>query len=140
MSALTKIRFTALALSAAAALAACQHTPPASAAETLSGRYVSEGYAQRAQGYDWVMVTVAEKSANTLNIDISARSDIKKPSGSFSGEAVKAAPNRYEVNDDGAILVFSFSGNRLNISSDSQVALHYHCSGGGSLADTYQKL
>ncbi len=74
------IKRAALLLGTLAALTACQHTPPSVAADTaLDGRYASEGYAQRAQGYDWVMVTVRGQADNKLAIDINSRSDIKKP-------------------------------------------------------------
>ena len=48
------------------ALAACRHTPPPTAGNTPDGRYVSAGYAQRAQGYDWVMVTVSSQAGNRI--------------------------------------------------------------------------
>ena len=115
--------------------------PPSAAADTaLDGRYASEGYAQRAQGYDWVMVTVRGQADNKLAIDINSRSDIKKPTCRFSGEAVKTAENRYEIGDKGSRLIFVFSPNSLSIDSADPVALHYPCSGGASLADVYHKL
>ena len=135
------IKRAALLLGTLATLAACQHTPPSAAADTaLDGRYASEGYAQRAQGYDWVMVTVRGQAGNKLAIDINSRSDIKKPTCRFSGEAVKTAENRYEIGDKGSKLIFVFSPNSLSIDSADPVALHYPCSGGASLADVYHKL
>ena len=122
------------------ALAACRHTPPPTAGNTPDGRYVSAGYAQRAQGYDWVMVTVSSQAGNRIAIDINARSDIKKPTCRFSGEAVKTAENRYEINSNGSKLMFVFKPNSLSIDSADPVMLHYYCSGGASLADVYHKL
>lgn len=138
---LSKISVSVLLLGATVGLTACQQNETQSSANrTLSGQYVSEGYAQRAKGNDWVMVTVAEDSANSLSVKVTSREDIKKPTCSFSGEAVKTAENRYEVKDDGSVLVFSFTPDSVSISSTDPVALHYHCSGGASLADTYKKL
>ena len=119
---LSKISVPVLLLSATVALTACQqHETQSSANRTL-------------------MVTVAEDSANSLSVKVTSREDIKKPTCSFSGEAVKTAENRYEVKDDGSVLVFSFTPDSVSISSTDPVALHYHCSGGASLADTYKKL
>ena len=136
---LSKISVSVLLLGATVGLTACQQND-SSANRTLSGQYASEGYAQRANREDWVMVTVSEKSANSLSVKVSSREDIKKPTCSFSGEAFKTAENRYEVKDDGSVLVFSFTPDSVSISSTDPVALHYHCSGGASLADTYKKL
>ena len=136
---LSKISVPVLLLSATVGLTACQQND-SSANRTLRGQYASEGYAQRAKGEDLVMVTISEKSANSLSVKVSSREDIKKPTCSFSGEAFKTAENRYEVKDDGSVLVFSFTPDSVSISSTDPVALHYHCSGGASLADTYKKL
>lgn len=64
------------------ALAACRHTPPPTAGNTPDGRYVSAGYAQRAQGYDWVMVTVSSQAGNRIN----------SPCPTLSATASTAAP------------------------------------------------
>ncbi|MDH3000799.1 hypothetical protein A1D23_01930 [Chelonobacter oris] len=135
-----KITVASLIITATLGLAACQHIENAAATTALGGQYVSEGYAERAEGNDWVMVSVADKGKDKLAIKITSRDDIKKPTCSFSGEAVKKSDYRYEVNDDGSVLVFKFDKNRVSISSSNPIALHYYCSGGASLADTYTKL
>lgn len=140
MSTIKKIAVTSLFATVAFGLTACQQAEKVSQSATFSGQYVSEGYAERAKGNDWVMVSVAEKGADALTIQITSREDIKKPTCSFSGEALKKGENRYEINDDGSVLVFNFTPTSVSISSTDPVALHYHCSGGASLADTYNKL
>lgn len=111
--------------------------------EQLSGSYVSDGYAKRAQGYDWVGVTVSPAADHQLRIAVRSRADIKKPTCTFDALAQSISPNVYQSSVDGKKILFTFAQNTVSISTQSEAdrgLLNYYCSGGGSLADSYQKI
>lgn len=135
-------------------LVACTNlTTPTETAQTQSisspsvaGEYVSEGYQQREQGYDWVAVTVsasaAEKSA--MNIHIHARDTVKKPTCELHTVATPATTaGKYLAHVDGTQIVFDFTAGALRISAgenSTHYDLMYYCSGGASIAGDYQRL
>ncbi len=116
-----------------------------SAVQKVVGYYASEGYAKRAQGYDWVAVKVSLDGTNAINIKVRARSDVKKPTCKYDGKAslmIQDAAHgiifQSEVNDSMAF--FQFKDDTLTIDSQDSYALNYFCSGGGSIVGEYQKL
>src|SRR5690606_41828417 len=61
-----------------------------SAVQPVVGDYASDGYAKRAQGYDWVGVMIKADGADNgeqIDIKVRARSDVKKPTCHFDGKA-----------------------------------------------------
>ena len=118
------------------------------AVQAVVGDYASEGYHKRAQGSDWVGVMVRADGADNseqINIQVRARSDVKKPSCHFDGKATLMGQDdahgiifQSKVNDSTAF--FQFKDDKLTIDSQDKYALNYFCSGGGTLVGDYQKL
>ena len=115
------------------------------AVQAVVGNYASEGYAKRAQGYDWVGVMVQADGEQQIDIKVRARSDVKKPTCHFDGKATLMGQDeahgiifQSKVNDSTAF--FQFKDNKLTIDSQDKYALNYYCSGGGSIVGEYQKL
>lgn len=118
------------------------------AVQTVVGDYASDGYAKRAQGYDWVGVMIRADDADNgeqIDIKVRARSDVKKPTCHFDGKATLMGQDeahgvifQAKVNDSTAF--FQFKDDILTIDSQDKYALNYFCSGGASLVGDYQKL
>ena len=118
------------------------------AVQAVVGDYASEGYHKRAQGSDWVGVMVRADGADNgdqINIQVRARSDVKKPSCHFDGKATLMGQDeahgvifQSKVNDRTAF--FQFKDDILTIDSQDKYALNYFCTGGTSLVGAYQKL
>lgn len=107
------------------------------------GNYVSEDYAKRSEGYDWVSVAITEADNNQLNISVRSRADKKRPTCLFDTKAFKKNENSYESTYDGKIIKFEFSEENITIStenSDDSNMLYFFCNGGASLAGTYKKI
>ena len=115
------------------------------AVQTVVGDYASDGYAKRAQGYDWVGVMIRADGNEQIDIKVRARSDVKKPTCHFDGKATLMGQDeahgvifQSKVNDSTAF--FQFKDDTLTIDSQDKYALNYFCSGGASLVGEYQKL
>ena len=118
------------------------------AVQAVVGDYASEGYHKRAQGSDWVGVMIRADGADNgeqINIQVRARSDVKKPSCHFDGKATLMGQDdahgvifQSKVNDSTAF--FQFKDDTLSIDSQDKYTLNYFCSGGGSIVGEYQKL
>ena len=122
-----------------------QATAVTPAVQAVVGDYASKGYAKRARGYDWVGVTVQAEGDDKIAIKVRARSDIKKPTCHFDGQATLMGQDeahgvifQSKVNDSTAF--FQFKDNTLTIDSQDKYALNYFCSGGATIAGEYQKL
>ena len=127
----------AVAILSLGVLAACQHSAGLNAAQ----RYVSEGYAQQAQGQDWVMVTLSPNTTqDTLTLSVQSRSDIKKPTCQFEGSAKLVTAGHYQVQVGSAHIDVYPSNESVRIDSQDGANLNYYCSGGASLAGTYGRL
>ncbi|MGO1513110.1 hypothetical protein [Psychrobacter sp.] len=118
------------------------------AVQAVVGDYASEGYHKRAQGSDWVGVMIRADDADNgdqINIQVRARSDVKKPTCHFDGKATLMGQDdahgvifQSKVNDSTAF--FQFKDDTLSIDSQDKYTLNYFCSGGGSIVGEYQKL
>ncbi len=120
-----------------------QAVAPAMTAEQWFGSYASDGYDKRAQGYDWVGVTVSPAPEQQLRIAVRSRADKKKPTCTFDAVARPISPTVYQTSVEGKNIRFTFDRDTVNISTESEAdrgLLNYYCSGGGSLADTYRKI
>lgn len=138
-----------LAICATLLLSACGTTDTSNKNSTEGtqahvGEYVSEGYEQRADGYDWVAVSVsAHETEDTLAIKVHSREDIKKPTCSLETTATAQDAGRYVADVDGTSIVFEFKDNTVSISAGHDTEAHalmYFCSGGGSLIGDYTLL
>ena len=115
------------------------------ALQTVVGDYASKGYDQRAQGYDWVGVQIRPFNKDEINIKVRARSDIKKPSCSFEGQATLMGQDEahgiiFQTRANDSVTFLQFKGGVLTIDSEDKYALNAFCSGGATLAGDYQKL
>lgn len=107
-----------------------------------TGLYVSEGYAQRAEGADWVSVAVTAGEGQQLKVEVRSRSDIKKPTCTFDALADRKDDSTYVAVHEGKNILFTFTEADLNISTENPAdsdLLHFFCSGGATLAGQYIK-
>lgn len=109
----------------------------------VSGSYVSDGYSKRNEGYDWIALLVTETVSNNLNISIRSRVDKKKPTCTFDAVAKKVDANIYQTQIDGKSILFEFTNTQISITTEKEEdegLLYFYCSGGASIAGTYQKI
>lgn len=118
------------------------------AIQEVVGDYASAGYDKRQQGYDWVGVMVREDGANNadqIDIKVRARGDIKQPSCRYDGKATFMGQDDahgviFQTIANDSVTFLQFKDGKLTVDSQDKQALHYFCSGGGTLAGDYQKL
>ncbi|EMS33512.1 hypothetical protein C943_04390 [Mariniradius saccharolyticus AK6] len=109
----------------------------------FTGNYVTESYDQRTEGYDWVAVTVTPEAGDQLKISVRSRADKKKPTCTFDATVQRFDDSTYSTRVDDKVIRFRFGQNSLRIepeSQDGESILYFYCSGGASLAGTYQKI
>lgn len=111
--------------------------------DKFTGSYADESYSKRAEGSDWVGVTVSKWSDSVLFIKVRSRTDKKKATCSFTGFAKLKGTDTFDGTYGSTGLQFKFSQDSLRIVSsneESTYKLSYYCSGGGSLAGPYSKI
>lgn len=107
---------------------------------TYEGDYVTDGYARRAEGYDWSVVSITWLTDSAVNVSVRSRADIKKGSCSFDATAFFRTEDTLVAKYEDADIFFVISSDTLEISSDTPGLLYFFCSGGGTLAGEYIKL
>jgi hypothetical protein len=110
---------------------------------TLTGNYVTADYLQRNKGYDWVAVSIQELGKDSLEVKVRSRADIKKPTCTLDAIAKRTNEGLFEVQLSEGTIILEFANNHLTIKGKSDkddTALYFHCSGGASLAGSYQKI
>jgi len=110
---------------------------------SISGHYVDDNYEKRAEGYDWVALSVEQNVDKSISVSIRSRADKKKPTCTFDAKAFKKNINSYESIYDGKKIIFQFSEENITISSedkDDSNILYFFCNGGASIAGTYKKI
>jgi hypothetical protein len=103
------------------------------------GHYVSDGYLNRDQGYDWVSVYVKERSPYQVAISVRSRIDRKKPTCTFDGVASIIDQNTLMINSDFS-MQFTFESDSLSIQGKTEEdnnRMYFYCSGGATLAGKY---
>lgn len=117
-------------------LTACSTLPPT--APITASTYANADYAKRMHKYDWVAVQITpQKSADEIAIKVYSRNDVKKrQTCSYEGTAQWDGKGEYISKEN---LEFSFVDNSLVIAGE-ETPLFYYCSGGASLAGTYEKI
>ncbi|MBP6863323.1 MAG: hypothetical protein KBC57_13330 [Neisseriaceae bacterium] len=109
----------------------------------ILGDYVSDGYAERAAGYDWVAVSLKEGKDQQIKVSVRSRNDRKKPTCTFDGYAKKTGAQTYTTTANGQPVTLTVTPTQLTIAADTTEgagALAYFCSGGATLAGSYDKL
>jgi len=114
--------------------------PAVSRANLVAGYYVTDDYFQRADGYDWIGISVNQVGDSLIEVAVRSRADIKRPTCTFDDSAVLIKPNTYQANINSSFVQFIFSDSSMQITSHDDRILAYFCSGGGSLRNTYQKI
>lgn len=115
------------------------------AMQAVISDYASASYAKRAQGSDWVAVMISANGTEQINIKVRARSDVKKPTCIFDGQATLIGQDNahgviFETTANDSKVFLQFKGDKLTIDSADKYALNTFCSGGGSIVGDYQKL
>ncbi|WP_350656430.1 hypothetical protein [Psychrobacter sp. S1-30-MNA-CIBAN-0213] len=115
------------------------------AVQKVVGDYASSGYDKRAQGNDWVGVMVRADDSDQINIKVRARSDVKKPTCHFDGQATLMGQDKahgviFQTTVNDSMAFFQFKDGQLTIDSQDKYALNQFCSGGGTLVGDYKKL
>ena len=111
--------------------------------ENFIGDYVTSGYFQREDGYDWTVVRILPGDQNKLIGEVSSRSDLKRPSCSAAFELQLNDSSNLEAMLMNQKVFFLIIGDSLEIqveTEEGENALHFFCNGGASLAGTYTKL
>ena len=127
-------------------LAACDTAEDRSTSDSkglISGDFVNDGYEKRAEGYDWVCVSITKKDDTTAHVSVRARADKKKPTCSFEADAFPMGSNRMKTAYEGKGILFILRGDTLEIApegEESQNLLYYFCSGGATLEGTYLRV
>lgn len=109
----------------------------------VDGAYVSEGYTEREEGYDWVKVMVTSTTSDEISIAVRSREDIKKPTCTLDAVAKKITDSTYLAELEGKKVKFSFTDKSLSIEAKDEEdnnILYFFCSGGASLRGTYTKV
>jgi len=128
-------------------LAGCQPQGSASLeANTLTdftGIYVSDGYERRAEGYDWVGVSINSLSDTTAHVAVRSRIDQKKATCTFDSDARLTDNGTLVITMEDKLFTLSLSGDSLSIlgrDGKSENLLYYFCSGGATLQGNYIRL
>lgn len=144
-----------IAISASLFLACKPHTnespaqdspAPESAVEngtSIFGSYVDNSYAQRAEGYDWVGVSIRPAAQEAIRVSVRSRADKKKPTCTLDTKAYKEGEGQYIAVHEGARIRFVFAGDSLVIAAEDPASagvLNFFCSGGATVGGTYHKL
>ncbi|MCS3554192.1 MULTISPECIES: PliI family lysozyme inhibitor of I-type lysozyme [Sphingobacterium] len=109
---------------------------------TIDGNYVTAEYDKRAEGFDWVGVTIKSEQDSSITIQVRSRADNKKPTCTLDAKATKTKDNTYRATLEGKAVLFAFDATSLTITPENPAdaaVLNFYCSGGGSLAGTYKK-
>ncbi|MNL22701.1 hypothetical protein D3C87_1440580 [compost metagenome] len=110
---------------------------------TIDGNYVTADYDQRAEGFDWVGVTIKSEQDSSITIQVRSRADKKKPTCTLDKNATKVKQGVYKALLQGKNVIFTFNEKSLTIAPEKPEdvgILNYYCSGGGSLAGNYKKI
>jgi hypothetical protein len=110
---------------------------------TIIGRYVTDSYESRGEGYDWVAVHVSKVSENEISLKIRSRADRKKPTCTFDTNAYRVNDSVYTAFVEGKPMLVTFSTHSVWIAaenSEDESVLSYFCSGGATLAGKYHKI
>lgn len=111
--------------------------------QNVAGSYVSQDYAARAKGYDWISVSILHTGKEEISIRIRSRADKKKPTCSLDAKATKTDEGVYKTMLEKGAVVYTFHNQVLTISPEQgtpEGALNYYCSGGAGIAGTYMRI
>ncbi|MBL1410474.1 hypothetical protein [Sphingobacterium faecale] len=148
MSALNNIIIATLSLFA---IISCNLKPAETASQeeitdrsiNVEGNYVDTAYEKRAEGYDWVGMSVQRLSDTVINIKVRSRADLKGPTCTLDAQAFQTRTNVYRTMLEGKPVLLSFDEESVSIKSElvnDSTILYFYCSGGASLGGRYKKI
>ncbi len=109
--------------------------------EPINLTFVSEGYATKEEGSDWIKINITSLEQDQVAILVTSREDIKKPTCSLETVATKLNDHTYQAILQEVPVNFSLKEGELNIDTVNESdrgVLSYYCSGGGSLVGNYK--
>ncbi|MFD2554131.1 PliI family lysozyme inhibitor of I-type lysozyme [Sphingobacterium tabacisoli] len=109
----------------------------------VEGNYVDTTYEKRAEGFDWVGISVQQLSDTVINIKVRSRADLKGPTCTLDAQASKTRTNVYRTMLEGKPVLLSFDDESVHIKSElvnDSTILNFYCSGGASLGGRYKKI
>ncbi|MGG5505585.1 MULTISPECIES: hypothetical protein [unclassified Myroides] len=110
-------------------------------AEPMNLTFVSEGYATKEEGSDWVKINLSSLDQDQVAILVTSREDIKKPTCSLETVATKLNDHTYQAILQEVPVNFSLQEGALHIDTVNESdrgVLSYYCSGGGTLVGSYK--
>ena len=111
--------------------------------KTTQGTFVSDAYDKRAEGYDWVGVTIKSLDNEQIDIKVRSRADKKRPTCTYDTKAFKLNDSIYRTYEQGKGILFKFTNDVLTIKPESPEdanLLYFYCSGGATLEGSYKKI
>ncbi len=128
-------------------LISCQYReanrPQQSSVADFSGIYVSEGFAQQEEGYDWVGVNIAFLSDTSAHVAVRSRIDQKRATCTFDSDAKLTGSGQLAIDFEDKHILLALTGDSLKIWGEDEKSsnlLHYFCSGGATLEGTYVRI
>jgi hypothetical protein len=109
----------------------------------IYGNYVDDSYSKRAEGFDWVAISIKPNNDKSISVSVRSRADKKRPTCTFDTKAFKKNENSYKSIYNGKIIIFEFSEENITISAenpDESNMLYFFCNGGATIAGTYKKI
>lgn len=142
--ALKKGLLLALLLVVATSFAALPQAKKGSIAkDAMVGNYVTDAYAKRSKGYDWVAVSISKFNDTKYRISVRSRGDRKKTTCTFDSYAYVADKGTLKAYVNNKPILFVVKGNTLTIKAEQEAdanELYFFCSGGASLAGSYMRI
>lgn len=117
--------------------------PPGELIASFVGEYVSYGYSQRSDGYDFVTISIEPASEVSAYIRVRSRADRRRPTCSYDGMAWVGENGVLEAQSLESKFLLSLTDGFLTIEPSvegNEVGLAYCCSGGATLADRYERV
>jgi hypothetical protein len=109
----------------------------------IYGNYIDDSYYKRAEGFDWVAVSVKQNGDKSISVSVRSRADKKRPTCTFDAKAFKKGENLYVTVQDRKKIIFDFTEGSIVISTENQedsYLLNFFCNGGATIAGTYKKI
>jgi hypothetical protein len=110
---------------------------------SFEGTFVSDGYGQRSEGYDWVAVSIRTLSDTSAHVAVRSRVDLKRATCTFDSDAFWTGEEKLVIPFEDKKFILSLSADTLKIRGTDEKSfnlLYYFCSGGATLEGNYVRL
>jgi len=108
--------------------------------DNFIGHYANNGYINRNEGADWVGIIIRKGDDSAYHISVRSRADRKKSTCTFDAEAGIFTKNTLRANINGIGILFIVTDSSIQVQperAEESDRLHYFCSGGATIIDTY---